>query len=80
MFRNSQLFIVKMQQHSQKIINAPSEKDFKPIMIYHGNTGCGNFKQGYKLERFLPKNQHTQSRLLNFENRVNREFSKSAKV
>ena len=26
---------------------------------------------GTKLERFLPKNQHTQRKLLNFENWVN---------
>ena len=26
---------------------------------------------GYKLERFLPKNQHTQRKLLNFENYLN---------
>ena len=32
-----------------------------------------------KLERFLPKNQHTQRKLLNFENWVNGEVSKSAK-
>ena len=31
------------------------------------------------LERFLPKNQHTQRKLLNFENWVNGEVSKSAK-
>ena len=35
---------------------------------------------GYvKLERFLLKNQHTQRKLLNFENWVNGEVSKSAK-
>ena len=34
---------------------------------------------GTKLERFLPKNQHTQKKLLNFENWVNGEVSKSAK-
>ena len=33
-----------------------------------------------KLERFLPKNQHTQRNLLNFENWVNGELSKSAKI
>ena len=27
--------------------------------------------QGTKLERFLPKNQHTQRKLLNFENWTN---------
>ena len=31
---------------------------------------------GTKLERFLPKNQHTQMKLLNFENWVNGEMSK----
>ena len=34
---------------------------------------------GTKLERFLPKNQHTLRKLLNFENWVNGEVSKSAK-
>ena len=29
--------------------------------------------EGTKLERFLPKNQHTQRKLLNFENWVNGE-------
>ena len=36
-----------------------------------------------KLERFLPKNQHTQRKLLNFENWVNwvnGEVSKGAKI
>ena len=35
---------------------------------------------GTKLERFLPKNQHTQRKLLNFENWINgglRSFQKS---
>ena len=31
---------------------------------------------GTKLERFLPKNQHTQRKLLNFENWINGEVSK----
>ncbi len=38
---------------------------------HYGNTGCGVFKRGLggtKLERFLPKNQHTEKKLLNFEN------------
>ena len=35
--------------------------------------------EGSKLERFLPKNQHTRRKLLNFENWVNGEVSKSAK-
>ena len=31
---------------------------------------------GYKKERFLPKNQHTQRKVLNFENWVSGEVSK----
>ena len=34
---------------------------------------------GTKLERFLPNNQHTQRKLLNFENWVNGEVSKVPK-
>ena len=34
---------------------------------------------GTELERFLPKNQHAQRKLLNFENWLNGEVSKSAK-
>ena len=42
--------------------------------------GLWSFLMGdTKLERFLPKNQHTQRKLLNFENWVNGEVSKSAK-
>ena len=37
----------------------------------------GVFKRGgTKLERFLPKNQHTQRKSLNFENWVNGEVQK----
>ena len=32
---------------------------------------------GTKLERFLPKNQHTQRKLLNFENWINGKVSQS---
>ena len=44
--------------------------------VHYGNAGCGVFKWVYtciKLERFLPKNQRTQRKLLNFENWINRE-------
>ena len=34
---------------------------------------------GTKLEKILPKNQHTQRKLLNFENWVNGEVSKVPK-
>ena len=48
------------------------------LYVYYGNTGCGVLcfqTGGTKLERFLPKNQHTQRKLLNFENWVNGEVS-----
>ena len=45
--------------------------------IHYGNTGCLVFKRGgTKLDRSLPKNQHTQRKLLNFENWVNGKVSK----
>ena len=45
------------------------------------SKGLWSFQAGgTKLERFLPKNQHTQRKLLNFENWVNGEVSKSAKI
>ena len=34
---------------------------------------------GYKIRKIFAKNQHTQRKLLNFENWVNGEVSKSAK-
>ena len=44
--------------------------------VNYGNTGCGVFNGGYKLERFLPRNQHIQRKLLNFEFWINGELSK----
>ena len=35
---------------------------------------------GKKFENNLPKNQHTQRKLLNFEFWINGELSKSAKI
>ena len=50
------------------------------VYVYYGNTGCGVLKWGgTKLEINLPKNQHTQRKLLNFENWVNGEVSKVPK-
>ena len=37
-------------------------------------------KGGTKLERLLPKNQHTERKLLNFEFWINGKLSKSAKI
>ena len=39
-------------------------------IVYYGNTGCWVFKgtESTELERFLPKKNQTQRKLLNFEN------------
>ena len=51
----------------------------RPCTIWQ--YGLWSFQtRGTKLERFLPKNRHTQRKLLNFENWVNGEVSKSAKI
>jgi len=39
----------------------------KVSYVAYGNSGCGFFKHT-KLDRFLPKNQHAQGKLFNFEN------------
>ena len=51
------------------------------LIMYYGNKGFWNFQTGgTKLERFFPKNQHPQRKLLNFENWISgglRSFQKS---
>ena len=55
---------------------------FKLVAVYTLGTavwqyGLWSFQKGdTKLERFLPKNQHTQRKLLNFENWTSGEASK----
>ena len=68
--------------------NKPSHLQFKKEILSNCNKiisddshiwqyGLSSFQVGgKKLERFLPKNQHTQRKLLNFENWVNGEVSK----
>ena len=51
-----------------------SERELWQYGLWSFQTG------GTKLERFLPKNQHTKRKLLNFENWVNGELSKSVKI
>ena len=56
-------------------------KIFKEAMSFVMAIGVVEFSiGGTETERFLPKNQHTQRKLLNFENWVNGEVSKSAKI
>ena len=50
------------------------------VRLHLWQYGLWSFQTGgAKLERFLPMIQHTQRKLLNFENWVNGEVSKSAK-
>ena len=49
--------------------------------IHYGSTGLSSFQAGgTNLEIFLPKNQHTQRKLLNFENWCSGDMSKSDKI
>ena len=51
------------------IASVNKECDYTCILLQYG---LWSFPTGAtKLERYLPKNQHTQSKLLNFENWVN---------
>ena len=51
------------------------------LYVRYGNTGCGVFKRGIQnWKDFLPKNQHTERKLLSFENWINEKVSKSAKI
>ena len=52
------------------------------VSAYFGSTGCRVFRQGgtTKLERFLPKNQRTKRKLMNFESWYNGELFKSDKI
>ena len=55
--------------------NPPRELDIEMWLVWQ--YGLWSFQAwGTKLERFLHKNQHTQRKLLNFENWVNGEVSK----
>ena len=57
-----------------------STKQYYIVSIDLLQHGLWSFQTGYiKLERFLPKNKHTQRKLSNFENWVSGEVSKSAK-
>ena len=63
------------------ILNAADENFTTQLTLSLWQYGLWSFQAGgTKLERFFPKNQHTQRKLLNFENWFNGEVSKSAKI
>ena len=51
----------------------------RPLALWQYGL-CSFQTGGTKLEIFLPKNQHTQRKLLNFENWVSGELSKNVKI
>ena len=56
---------------------APTRAEYNVATWILWQYGLWSFQTGgTKLERFLLKNQHTQRKLLNFENWVNEEVSK----
>ena len=63
------LFVVMFEQPSIFAESTKSVHIYFSVHVKYGNTGCEVFKRGgTKLKSFLPKNQHTQRKLLNFEN------------
>ena len=55
--------------------------DLKQLSYVLWQYGLSSFQAGdAKLKRFLPKNQHAERKLLNFENWINGKVSKSAKI
>ena len=63
-----QLPRVNVKQHCHQVSSIEDEVKVHSICLQYGNTGCG-----VKLERFLPKNQHTQRKFLNVEYWTNGE-------
>ena len=67
----------KLAQKFQKLSIIVQSKLCMKAMV----VGLSSFQTGgTKSKRFLPKNQHTQRKLLNFDNWCNGEVSKSAKI
>ena len=64
------LFIIGGSPSENKCVCGQGKRDQD-----YGSMGCGVFKRGYKIERFLHNNPHTERKLLNFENWVNGEVS-----
>ena len=75
-YRHSDFLSVELVYHQNIKINSLFIHR-SPLWQY----GSWSFQMGgTKLERYLPKNQHTQRNFFNFENWTNGEVSKSAKL
>ena len=69
------MYELVLESRNQK--RGPSDDDVPTLWHY----GLWSFQMGdTKLDRFLPKNKHTQRKILNFELWINDKQSKSAKI
>ena len=74
------MWVFKSPRRDAKLGNI-TKFSLEYICVWLWQYGLLSFQMGdTKLERFLPKNQHTQRKLLNFEFWINGELSKSAKI
>ena len=72
-FRSLLSFSKKTKSTNQIAKSENIENPHRPLWQYR----LWSFQtRGTKLERVLPKNQHTQRKLLNFENWINGKLSK----
>ena len=70
-----------MKVKSAAIFIDMNKIDFAVLSSTLWQYGLWSFQTGYtKLERFLHKNQHTQRKLLNFENCTNGEPQQLVKI
>ena len=69
------IFLINDRKHCRNLGNKPASYSDEELKVYVlWQYGLWIFQTGgTKLERFLPKNQHTQRKFLNFENWTNGE-------
>ena len=70
-------------QFSTEAMNPPDEKCADPTSVYLVTMAKRVMEfqvRGYKIRKWLPKNQMQSMKLLNYENWCNGKVSKSAKI
>ena len=76
------LTLYTVERKRKNVLNFIAGVQYESYMLcsmHYGNTGCRVFKWEYKIRKIFAKNQHTQRKLLNFENWCNRKVSKVLK-
>ena len=87
-FHNNKKRISPLIAQWKNCVGQPRSASLGRPANFYDVTGSRLWQYGFwsfqtrdtKLERFFPKNQHTQRKLLNFEFWINGELSKSAKI